>query len=383
MVRKFGSGLLWVSLSLGVFSCGEEPQFTISGTIGGTSGGMVYLENVGVSRVTLLDSAQLKKGTFSLRHHRPDAPDFYRLRFGKQLINLAIDSTETIVVTADSARFARDYTLAGDAAENLKIKELTLLQLEAAQRYHALQKQYDGGAVSLDDYYAGVNALSKDYKTRAQGYIVANFGSTAAYFALFQQIDGQMIFDIYNPHDSKLFGAVANTWNTTCPDAPRTTQLKTWYAQSRAALRPNKTPVEVAETDTKTYFDITLPGTAGQAITLSQTAQGQVKLIDFTAYSMDGSPAHNRQLADLYSKHRTKGLEIYQISLDSDTHFWHNAAANLPWICVHDEQSIYSPTAKKYNVTQIPTMFLINRQGEIAERIDDVQQLAGLLAKYL
>ncbi|GHT38030.1 hypothetical protein AGMMS49965_00190 [Bacteroidia bacterium] len=382
MKRKFGAGLFWAVVCLGVLSCADEPRFTVRGTIGGTAGGTVYLENIGVSRITLLDSAKLKNGSFSFRYDRPASPDFYRLRFGNQSINLVIDSTETVVVTADSARFARDYTFNAEATECLKIKELTLVQLDIALRYRTLQKQYDAGDISLDDYYAGVSALAAQYKAAATPYITEDFAAPKAYFALFQQVGGQMIFDIYDKNDSKLFGAVANAWHTKRPDALRTEQLVSWYAQSRAALRPRPAAIDVEETDAKAYFEISLPGMDGQEVALSQVAQGHITLIDFTAYAAENSPAHNLYLADLYSQYQAKGLEIYQISLDSDIHFWKNIAANLPWRCVRDVQSIYSPTAKKYNVTQIPALFLLNRQGEIVERIENQTQLVDMLKKY-
>ena len=95
------------------------------------------------------------------------------------------------------------------------------------------------------------------------------------------------------------------------------------------------------------------------------------------------SPAHNLQLAELYSRYRSQGLEIYQISLDSDNHLWKNAAVNLPWVCVRDPESAYSPIARKYNVTTIPTTFIRDRTGEIVTRIEDYNTLNATVTKYL
>jgi hypothetical protein len=98
---------------------------------------------------------------------------------------------------------------------------------------------------------------------------------------------------------------------------------------------------------------------------------------------MKESPLHNLQLAEIYNKYKSKGLEIYQISLDSDEHFWKNAMVNLPWICVIDPQSFYSAIAQKYNVLNIPTAFIMNREGEIVLRIEDYSHLEADIAKFM
>ncbi|MDR0413688.1 MAG: AhpC/TSA family protein [Dysgonamonadaceae bacterium] len=365
-------------------SCGNKNQeFTVCGMITGEdTGKMLYLENIGTSKITVLDSTGLESGAFAFRYRRPDVPDFYRLRWGNQIIHFAIDSTERISIHADGAHFAQNYTLEGDTAESQKIKELTLLQLNTSQRYNELQKKYEAGELSLDRYQSETRAVIDRYKARAKEYIVSDFLATSSYFALFQQINNQMIFDIYDKDDQKLFGAVANAWNTAYPESLRALQLKNLFATARSATRKER-PIEVTEGDFKTLFDISLPSIDGKEIRLSDVCRGKTTLIDFTAYAIKESPLHNLQLAELYDKYRAKGLEIYQVALDPDEHFWKNAAASLPWICVFDAQSVYSPIVRKYNVARIPTAFILSKEGEIVQRIEDYEQLEGNLAGYL
>jgi peroxiredoxin len=364
-------------------SCGNKKQeFTIRGEIFGDTAKTLYLENIGTSKITILDSAKLKSGAFKFKYNRPAVPDFYRLRWGNQIINLAIDSTETITIRADGDHFAQNYTLEGDIAESQKIKELTLLQLNTSQKYNDLQKKYNAGEISIDQYQNEANQVINLYKTAAKEYIISNFSATSSYFAIFQQINNMMIFDIYDKNDSKLFGAVANAWNITYPESLRAVQLKNLFTSSRAALRKER-PVEIREGDFKTLFDISLPSISGKEIHLSDISRGKITLIDFTVYGMKESPLHNLQLAEIYNKYKAMGLEIYQVSLDADEHFWKNAAINLPWICVIDPESIYSSIAQKYNVINIPTAFILNREGEIVLRIEDYSRLDADITKYL
>ena len=365
-------------------ACGGKKQhFTIDGEIAGGAGKMLYLENVGIAKIVAVDSIRLKSDHFKIRHKRPAAPDFYRLRLGRQVINLAIDSTETIHIKADTVRFAKDYSLEGDVVQSQKIKELTLLQTDAALQYRDLQKQYESGVLSMDQYVENAYRIINDYKTEASNYIHSDYLSLSAYFALFQQINSLYFFDIYDKNDNKLYGAVANAWNTFYPESPRAIQMKNIFTGSRAVIRGEQESFGMQEADSKTVFDVALPSLDGKPVRLSEIGDGKLTLVDFTAYAANGSPTHNLQLAELYDYYRSQGLEIYQISLDSDNHLWKNAAVNLPWICVRDPESVYSTIAQKYNVVNIPTTFIRDQKGEIVARIEDYSTLNTTVSKYL
>jgi hypothetical protein len=358
-------------------------QFTIDGEIAGATGKTLYLENVGTVKIVAIDSLFLKSDHFRFRQIRPAYPDFYRLRLGHQVVNLAIDSTETIHVKADTLHFAKDYILDGDAAQSQKLKELTLLQNNTAFRYKALQQQYEAGELSMDQYIETAGNVISAYKTVAKEYIFPNFLALPAYFALFQQINNLFLFDMYNKDDNKLFGAVANSWNTAYPNSPRAIQLKNLFTGSRALIRREQQTLEVQPADSKTLFDIALPAVNNTAVRLSEIGDGKLTLIDFTAYTGSYSPAHNRQLAELYHRYHSKGMEIYQISLDANSHLWKNAAVNLPWYCVRDPESVYSSIVQKYNVINIPTTFIRDENGDIVARVEDYGTLSAAVAKYL
>ena len=381
-MKKTNKILFFFSTILVFFavSCGKNKQtFIIQGEIQGNTHSTIYLERVGVSSIIVLDSTLITSGKFKFKHERPLTPDFYRLRLGNQRINLSVDSTETIIIKADEANFAKEYVVESENIESLKIKELTLLQMETSLQFNTVQKQYDAGEITNDQYIEQASAIIDRYKDEAKRYVFLDFLSPAAYFALFQQVNNLLIFDIYNKDDNKLFGAVANAWNTAYPESPRAVQLKNLYTQSRAVMRGDKT-VEVNPTETIALFDISLPDLNGNEIRLSEIGKGKIVLIDFTAYAAQQSPLHNRQLAEIYAQYESKGLEIYQISLDSDDHVWKNSVVNLPWITVRDLQSVY---AQKYNVTKIPTAFIINKEGEIVSRIEDYGTLSKAIAQYL
>ena len=386
MMKQISTRLLTV-LGLCMFflsACNYSSDFTVKGVVAGADGQLMYLENVGISNVVTLDSIKLAPGgKFKFTEKRPEYPDFYRLRLNNQLINFAVDSTETISFVADAGTFATSYSVEG--SENSKaIKAITLAQLDANQAISRLRKEYEDKMISDTTYRMKVLAAADAYKEVARKYIYSAPMSTAAYFALFQQIDGLLFFDLYDRKDVKAYGAVATSYNHTYPESPRSKHLYNLTLQSMKVLRAQR-PVDYSNVETKeiSFLDIELPDVRGEVVKLSTVAPGKVVLINFTAYQMEWSPALNMALGELYTKYHDQGLEIYQVSLDSDFHFWRNGASNLPWVTVHDPQSVYSQVAGLYNVKQLPALFILDRKGNLVKRVEDVKKLESDVKKVL
>jgi len=366
------------------FSCSDKNKFTIKGTITDGNGKMLYFENVTASRVILLDSVKLSKsGSYKFKHKQPDVPDFYRLRLNYQFINFTVNSNEIIIINSDTLNFARAYTVEG-SNESEHVKELTLLQLKTNETYNKILKQYSSKIISTDDYLNQTKACIEEYKDEAKKIIFLNPASASAYFALFQQVNNLLLFDPYDKSDSKVYGAVANNWNHSYPDAPRTKHLAQLFTNSLAVIRGEQ--VQDFNTNTiesKDYLDISLSSFDNQVYRLSEIAKDKVVLIDFVSYGLEGSPLHNQNIAKVFEKYYAKGFQIYQISLDADEHTWKNSAINLPWICVADPQSINSDLVKKYNISVLPTGFIMDRKGEIVNRLEDYSNLENDILKYL
>lgn len=366
-----------------ISGCSEKKQtFTISGEIYGAKGKTLYLEHIGVSKNSILDSVELTSGSYKFHHERPAFPDFYRLRLGNQMVNIAIDSTETIHISGEANTLATEYMLDEKDIKNKRIKELTLLQIKTKKEYNNLINQFDNGGLQAEEFKDQVYSVINQYKDKAKEYISDDFQSLVAYYALFQQINDLLIFNPYDKEDSKIIGAIANSWNINYPKSVRASQLKNLYANSKSSFK-EVSPLIINEANTKTLFDISLPDVDNKDIRLSEVSNGKVTIIDFTAYSMEGSPVHNMLLAELYKKYQSKGFEIYQVSLDSDNHIWKNAAINLSWICVRDPDALYSSVATKYNVTNIPSTFIMNRKGEIVYRVENYIELEKEILKLL
>ena len=368
---------------VGMSACENGPKFKVQGEVADAENKTIYLEASGLEGIVLLDSVKLKaNGNFSLAGARPEIPEFYRLRMDGKVINFVVDSTETVTINAEAAKFDTDYTIDG-AESNQKIKELVLLQAELQQKVDKLsQSKLPAGIAQTQ-----LATLINEYKNKIKkGYIYEAPNKPYAYFALFQTLGGYMIFDpLANKDDVRCFAAVATSLNNIYPHADRSRNLYNMVIKGLKNTRePRQENVEIDPSIIKEsgIIDIKLKDLKGKERTLTELA-GKVVLIDFTIYNNTMSATHNLALRELYNKYHEKGLEIYQISLDADEHFWKTSADNLPWICVRDEKASYSNYIQLYNVTQLPTIFLVDRSNSLNARGENIENLEAAIQKLL
>lgn len=372
-------------LMLMLAGCKGKTEFTAKGVVSGAEGQTLFLENVGVSSIETLDSIKLTAtGKFKFKRKRPEYPDFYRLRLNNQLINFAIDSTETVDITADAGTFAQSYSIEG--SENCKqMKEITLAQLDANQAINRLRKDFEEKIIPDSTYRKKVLEAANAYKKVALKYIYTKPMSSVAYYALFQQIDGLLFFDLYDRTDLKAYAAVATSFDHFYKDSPRSKHLYNLTLQAIKVMRQQQVSNTLADVKTNEvgFIDIELPDINSTPIKLSSISKGNVIAVNFTAYQTEWSAALNMTLGDLYLKYHNQGFNIYQISLDSDDNFWKNGASNLPWVCVRDPQSVYSQVAGLYNVKKLPAIFLIDKNGNMVKRVDDIKSLENDIKSLL
>lgn len=380
--------ILFVALAvLGLSACDSEPKFKVEGEISGADGKMLYLEASALEGIVPLDSVKLKgNGAFAFKQARPASPEFYRLRVDDKVINFSIDSTETIRLNAPYTDFATAYMVEG-SANSAKIKELTLKQMRLQTGVNALVQRMQAHQMGADVFQDSLAALMERYKDEVKiNYIFAAPNTAAAYFALFQKVNNYLIFDpLNNKEDIKCFAAVATNLNSRYPHADRSKNLYNIVIKGMKNTRtPQQKVMELPEEVVSEIgiIDINLRDMKGNMHKLSEL-KGKAVILDFTIYQSAVSPAHNYMLRDLYDKYAAQGLEIYQVSLDADEHYWKTTADNLPWICVRDANGIYSSIAASYNVQSLPALFLINRKCELNARGETIKDLDAAVKALL
>ena len=343
--------------ALALIGCQHTPTFTIEGTITHANGETLYLEHTGLVKTTALDSCVLDaNGDFKLHAVAPEHPDFYRLRIASQSLPLAIDSTETVAIVA--SRDSLSHTLAIEGSDN----SLAIAQLRATAR----------------------TASREQLREHAKTIIVTNPRSLAAYYAVVLKQGGQYIWNIFDTADRRMYQAVATSFNVWMPNYERTKAL---YAQVTDILKAEREMQQQAamrqliNDAENTVLDISL--TDDNGITQSLTdLRGKLIVLDFSAIEMEQSQGYIFELRELYNRYHNRGVTIYSVSLDRNKLLWEDGVVNLPWTNVYaGEQAIEVMT--RYNVQSIPTLFLLDRKGNVQGRYTNFEQLDADIRKHL
>ncbi|MGI6231754.1 MAG: thioredoxin-like domain-containing protein [Prevotella sp.] len=377
-----------VMLLLAVASCSDK-KFSVSGTITDAKDSLLYFENMGLNGPETVDSVKLgEDGSFSFSDEAPGNPEFYRLRIGRQIVNIGIDSTEEVSITASYPTMSQQYEVKG-SYECTKMKELALMQLGLQAQVDALAQNPN---ISYDREADSVAVLLAAYKYKVERqYIFREPMKAYAYYALFQTVmvggRPQLIFDPRsNKDDVKVFAAVATSWDTYYPGSLRGKNLHNIAIEGMKNVRivqaqQNQT-IDASKISTAGVIEIALPDNKGVVRRLTDL-KGKVVLLDFNVFKADGSVKHNMWLRSLYNKYHKAGLEIYQVSVDSDEHFWKTSTEALPWVSVRDENGLESNALSQYNVQQIPTFFLIDKNNVLQKRDTQIKDIDAEIKSLL
>ena len=358
-------------------SCNNK-KFHINGTVTEAKDSVLYLENMSLDGPVVVDSVKLDdKGAFSFSGKAPDAPEFYRLRIAGQIINLSVDSTETVDVKASYPFMATGYTVDG-SAECATIRELALKQIDLQNRVIAVQNNPNlGYDLTRDSIGKLVAAYKEDIK---RNYIYKAPMRASSYFALFQTLGNMLIFNPReNADDVKVFAAVATSWDTYHPDALRGKNLHNIAIEGMKNVRIMRNKMAAQNIDARkvnvsNIIDISLLDNQGNRRSLTDL-KGKVVMLDFHVFGSNGSTKRIMEMRELYNKYHDRGFEIYQVAFDPDEHFWKTQTAALPWISVRDPQGLQSQNLAAYNVSSIPTFFLIDRNNEVKKRDSQITDI--------
>jgi peroxiredoxin len=130
--------------------------------------------------------------------------------------------------------------------------------------------------------------------------------------------------------------------------------------------------------------DISLKDLDGNTVSLS-SLRGKVVLLDFWASWCGPCRKENKHLINTYAKFKAKGFEIYSVSLDDDKRAWQQAIKQdrITWLQVNDGGGWDAAIANQWNIQQIPTTYLIDKDGKIIARDVQGKQLESKIKELL
>ena len=126
--------------AIALASCDSTPKFCVEGTIAPAKDSTLYLVALTKDKIAPVDSVKLdEEGAFRFKVDAPSSPDFYTLVMNNHRIDLAIDSTETVKIYADSKNMDTGYTVEGSACSE-RIREMIIKRNELERKLIAIEE---------------------------------------------------------------------------------------------------------------------------------------------------------------------------------------------------------------------------------------------------
>lgn len=352
-------------------SC-NSTRTEINGLINGGEEISLTLERLDVNRTSLVDTVLTgKDGSFTIKLGLEE-PELYILKNQQgALINILVKPGDRISVNSSLDSFGSKYQVEGsEESEGIRMLveqlDLTRLTLDSLQTVAGTIGDPENPQFELvKNTYAQAIIKQKRFTIK---YLVENMGSLSSVYALYQKYNDETLV-LNQENDLQYFKAVADSLEHSYPNSSLTKSLRADIEQREIAFEEAvklNNLLEMAD-EVSGMLDLSIPDRDGNEVALS-SLQGKVILVSFWASGNSPSIQALLQLKSTYNKFHTRGFEVYAISMDNNKINWMNAIdfnEFNAWINVSELSFPESKAALLYNISQLPTNFLINREGDI------------------
>ena len=365
-------------------SCTSSSSIDIN-MYGGKDSTAIVVSKLAVNKLKAVDTLYLKKGhaDISLKVNE-NSPEFIYLESenGKR-VSVLLSKGENVSVELDSN--GELLNIQG-SPESLLLQEVEAAQQTFRMAFDSLSVALNN-AVELGDQAARtrinkeLGAMYVAYKQKSIKYIYAHPKSMTVIPVIFHNVAENLpLFSEYS--DAILFERVYDSLRTKFSGSPYLVSLMSEIEKRKNLLQVETFLSNAERTD---FPEIILPDVNSQQQHLS-ALQGNVILLSFWDPQNDGMKLYNNDLIPIYEKYHSKGFQIYQVAITSDKTDWaiYLKGKPLPWISVCDIANDNSYAAAVYNVSELPSLFLIAKDGTIVSKnIFDIKALEKEIAKLV
>jgi peroxiredoxin len=313
-----------------------------------------------------VDSVKISKtGEFSFKG-KTTMPTYYLLKLsGQKFITLLLDSLEQVVVEADAANFERSYKVEGSPG-SLQVKTLSDRLLTTRKKLDSLQSMMNLNTRNPDfptmkaNWEAEIDSIKKRQTEFSTQFVMGNAFSMSSVLALYQKFDDNE-YVIKELHPMRVAASALHAVY------PNSGHVKALYQNTLQMIKEEQSfrMQQFIREQGDNSPDIVLPDVNGKEVALS-SLRGKTVLLQFWSAVDRNSRIQNEVLVEAYQKYKSKGFEIYQVSVDENRIEWVDAIDQdgLTWVNVGDMEGSYLALLH-YNVQSIPFNYLMNKEGII------------------
>ncbi|MFI3292632.1 MAG: TlpA disulfide reductase family protein [Rikenellaceae bacterium] len=358
-------------------ACGcNNSNISISGRFIGTESAMLYLESVESVESTIIDSVKLdNEGRFTLTFTpKAEEMSLYNIVSGGERIPLFLMGGDQVELST-LGNIAKGYRVEGSEESEL-LRQFYQTYIKGMSRLDIIANEYASTELGESERRDLARKYSTEYraiKREQLRFIIENQSSLAAVYALYQRLPGD-IYLFNGDNDVIYLRTVADALEETYPSSSYLKSLRNSISQMEKSLSLK------ANITTSNFPELKLPDMYGRTVELSSLL-GKVILLEFWSSELGNSNTQNAELKELYTKYKDLGFEIYQVGIDTSKSHWISIVQEqrLPWISVCDFRGGASPSLNSYNVTKLPTNFVIDRSGTVIARDVRGEELEELI----
>jgi peroxiredoxin len=367
--------LIGAAALLLMVACSKK-SIEVSGNLKGAGTTKAFLNKLQAGAPVAIDTVEVKDDKFTFEVPTMDAQLLLVFIEGKQEPVVFFGGDDDATLTGDMADLQKVKVTGSDATELFHKfnSEIPGMERSKSIRQDYVKAQMGGDNATMEQLRKEFDNIMAEQKAYFEDFVKKNEDNAVGAFITLNMAGSYKIDELkakVAKFETALKGHIY---------VKELQEMVKSMEQSEKAMADRAKAVENIQVG-KAAPDFTLDSNDGKKIALS-SLKGKYVLVDFWASWCQPCRQENPNTIKLYEKYSKKGLEVLGVSTDQDNAKWLEAVSQdkLTWLQVRDS---LGEVANMYGIEQLPTTFLLDKEGTIIARDLRGEELAKKLDELM